>query len=472
MISSSKKCFLAILFTLCVSVVFAPVNAPLHAQNTQDILSEIADRFANRDFRAAIELFDGLDSAQAQLPEILIMRAVVLNAAGMTAQARTVANGIVAGQPNNIDAIMIIADSFALEGNDRERRLALERVLRIEPNNPRALVDLGKIALNASNLNLAARHFDQALAADPYNGEALVARAIVHRYSNQPADAERLLNRAVQRYPQWASPLQERARLYRSGGFVQDAVQDLRIAQRLEPHNQWVAVDLGMALISMNRRQEALTEFNRAVSLDPENFLALVHSAGLREEFGDFDGAIRDLQTLTRIRPDYFFGFESLGLIMMKQQRWAEARDAFMEAHRRAPPEFSFSYAMLASINLMRAGRPTDARPFLAQAMRNFPNGSMQHSMLRLFHNLNGDLDVARMVEREENLNLRASLLFFLASYYDITGSTLLANRHHLMVRDLNRSGIIEWRLNEFILEQRGFARPALGSPALDEDRG
>jgi hypothetical protein len=46
-------------------------------------------------------------------------------------------------------------------------------------------------------------------------------------------------------------------------------------------------------------------------------------------------------------------------------------------------------------------------------------------------------------------------MLYYLANYYDIRGNKSLADKYFLQVRDLNQKVSVEWRLNEWALEQR-----------------
>ena len=138
----------------------------------------------------------------------------------------------------------------------------------------------------------------------------------------------------------------------------------------------------------------------------------------------------------------------------MKNKEWALARDAFLEAYRQAPREFN--YALLAAVNWMRAGRQTDPRQFLAQVMRTAPRDSLDFVMLKLFHDLSGDADAAIRVETEANIYKRAQMVFYLAQFYDIRGNTRLAERYYLLVQELDAVGTIEWRLNEWILAEKG----------------
>jgi tetratricopeptide (TPR) repeat protein len=441
---------------LFVLILLIPGQVSLFAQdnNIEVILDEIARSLGRRDFSAALEQFNRLPPEEAGKTEIRLMRASILNSAGRPAEARQIANSIISTERDNTEALMILADAAAREGRDRDRRSFLERVIGINPNHARALNDLGNISLGNRNLRVAAGYFDRALAAEPNNGEALVGRAVVHRYSREPRNSELLLDRAITLYPDWARPYQERARLYKSGGFLSDALEDLTVAVRLEPDNYWMLVDRGLVYIDMNRKTEALADFNRAIEIDPDVFIAYVYSAGIKDELGDYAGAERDYARLGRLRPEYYFAHEGLGVIKMRNKQWAQARDAFLDAYRQAPTEIT--YAMLATINWMRAGRQTDPRQFLAQVLRTVPRDSLEYAMLRLYHDLSGDLDVALRVENEQNVNTKARMLFYLASYYDIRGNRNLANRYHLMMQELNAVPTIEWRINESILEERG----------------
>jgi len=424
---------------------------PAHAGNTEAVLTEVSRLMSQREFRAAIELFDEIDEDTV---EIRLIRASVMNSAGRTADARAIASAVVADDPNNVEALKILAASALVEGRDRDQRTFLERILRLEPGNVQAITELGYNSLRARSLRTSAGHFDRALAIDPDYPHALLGRAIVYRYSRNPRRAEQLLNQAIYQNPGWAAPYHERARLYRGAGFREDALNDLNEARRLDPNNHWISVDRAITLMELGLRQEALEELDHSIELSPNNFLAHVHRASLREAAGDLAGAAQDHQTVMRLRPDYFFAAEGLGVIRMKEGRHLEARDAFLAAHRQAPREFR--YALLAAANWMRGGQLADPRQFLSQVIRTAERDSPEWFLLRLYHDLAGDTDVIARIQREQNLDARAMMLFYLALYYDIRGHRNLANNFFTQVRELGRRGTVEWNLNEWILGQRG----------------
>ena len=421
---------------------------------TQAILTEVSQLMARRDYPAALELFDKINQSAIQTPEIQLLRASLLNSAGRPGDARAIAAGIATRDPRNIDALLVLAASAALEGKDREQRTYLERVVKIDPKNSKAYSDLGYIALRAQSLRTAAGHFDKALAADGEYREALVGRAIVYRYARDPKKSEQLFNKAIKLNPQWAMPLNERARLYKGAGFPEEALRDLNEAKRLDPESYWISVDRAATLIDLGRKQEALEELNRSVTLSPDNFLAYVYRAGIRDEFGDYNGAAQDYAVLMKIKPDYYFAAEGLGIIKMRNRQYVQARDAFLAAYKQAPKEYR--YALLAAINWMKAGQLGDPKQFLAQVLRTAPRDTADWYILKLYHDLSGDSDAAAKANQEPNLDAKSKMLFYIANYYDVRGSKILADNFFLQVRDMNRTGTIEYRINEWILEERG----------------
>jgi tetratricopeptide (TPR) repeat protein len=174
---------------------------------------------------------------------------------------------------------------------------------------------------------------------------------------------------------------------------------------------------------------------------------------------GDLDNAFRDYQALTRLNPEYYFGFEGLGMHLMRLSRWLEAKDAFVEAYRRAVKMGASSdesmYALLAAICWLRGGSRQEARPLLDEALRKENRDSLEYRILRLYRDWAGDLDIANRADSEKNPLVRSRMLFYLAWYYEIRGSKSLAEKLFIQVRDLEVKDIMEWRLNEWILNAR-----------------
>jgi tetratricopeptide (TPR) repeat protein len=169
---------------------------------------------------------------------------------------------------------------------------------------------------------------------------------------------------------------------------------------------------------------------------------------------GDYEGAEHDYTVMTKLRPDYYFAFEGLGILKMKKGLWLEARDNFIQAYNQAPTEAT--YALLASICWIRAERMNAPRQFLEQAIRKVKRDTLEWYMLRVYHDLAGDNDVAMRIDKETNPMTKSKMLYYLAMYYDLRGNVNLANRYFTGVWEMDMKMTLEWRLNEWIVEERG----------------
>ncbi|MDR1506713.1 MAG: tetratricopeptide repeat protein [Treponema sp.] len=426
-------------------------------QDTQGILRRIAELCEKGDYASALGLFDKIDAKDAATDNVMLLKASVYLSAGEADKAGDIAGRIVSRTPQNTQALLILSGVEQARGSEKEQKSILERILKIEPDNVQALVALGTIAASASAFRTAAAFYDKALAAEEGNGEALIGRAWVYRNEKDPKNAERLLNQAVSLYPDWVTPVHERARLYKAAGFPREALADMDKARAMDGGDYWIAFDRGDVLVDLNRKQEALEEFERAKKINPDYFLAYVYTSGIKDEFGDYDGAEKDYAILTKLNPDYYFAFEGLGMHLMRKGNWNGARDAFMEAYKRAR-EDSAAYGLLAAMNWMRGGKISDPRQFLEQVMAREERNSLEWYMLRLYHDLSGDNDIVMKLDSEKNGDIKARMLYYLANYYDIRGNRTLADKYFLLVRELDRKSIPEWRLNEWALESRGLA--------------
>jgi tetratricopeptide (TPR) repeat protein len=434
-----------------------PKPQPQPPAGTPAILQRIADKLAQGDFEGALGLFDTIPPEDAGKSGIRLLKASVLISGGRLNDARSLAGEVSAGEPENTQALMVLSAAEGAAGKEKEQKAFLERVLKLEPGHAQALVSMGNIAVRNNAFRTAAGYYDKALASEPDNGDALIGRAWVYRNNRDPKAAEQLLNQAVVLYPRWAVPIHERGRLYNAVGYPREALKDLDKAKALDGTSYWIACDRGEVLIDLNRKQEALEEFQRAIKLSPNHFLAYVYSAGIKDELGDYDGAENDYAILVKLNPDYYFGFEGLGIHLMRKGNWLAARDAFMEAYKRAKQD-EVNYGLLAALNWMRGGKIQDPKQFLEQVLRKAPRDSLEYWMLRLYHDLAGDADVAIRIDKEKNIANKARMLYYLANFYDIRGNKSLADRYFLQVRDLDYREIPEWRLNEWALEARGLA--------------
>ena len=451
----NKKIYLKGIFLLLICV---SVPAQNNENASEFILERINEHLLTSNYNDAIVLFDTIPAPERNSSYIRLIEASILISAGRNVEARRIIETINRAEPQNTDALFILSTIEGIEGRARQQQQALERILNIDPGNTQAIISLGNLHLSNRNVRQAASNFHQIIRQDPENLDALLGLGRTFRMNREFEQAELYLNRAVELHPEAADARVERARFNRGRGFLIMALDDLNDAIKLDPYDYWISTDRGILLVEMNRRGQALEEFNRAIGINPDIFLAYAYSAPLKDEFGDHDGAMRDYAALARLRPDYHYSLEGLGLHHMRREEWENARDVFMEAYGQAPNEHH--YALLAAIAWMRMGDITAPRTFLFQTQAKVTRDTLEWHMFRLFHdlanrNFASETDLLHRLEREQDEITRARMTFFMGKYYDVRGNISMANRQYLRVLDLNQMAIPEWRLNDWILTNR-----------------
>jgi tetratricopeptide (TPR) repeat protein len=433
------------------------------AETAESVLTRVAELLSASKFNEAIALFDTIPPPEKDSSGIKLLKASVLSSAGKYAEARAIAEAVAVAEPQNTEPLFVLASIEAVSGRQRQQQAALEKIIKLQPGNIEALIALGNVSLQSRAVKAAASYFDQVLVKDPRNAEALIGLSRAYRMNAEWDNAEFLLNELVKLYPDMVDARTERGRFYWGRGFMLQALADYDEAKRLAGNDYWIAIDRGNLLLEMNRRSQALEEFSRAIQINPAEYQAYAYSAGLKDDLGDIDGAERDYAILARLKPDYYFALEGLGLHKMKNEKWAEARDAFTEAYRQAPNEHY--YGLLAAINQMRSdNRPeslASARTYLAQIQTKVTRETLLWYMVRLFYdftsrNYLGESDMITRIDRTTDQTLKARMMFYMALYYEVRGSANTANMYYQLVGETKAQTIPEWRLNEWILADRG----------------
>jgi tetratricopeptide (TPR) repeat protein len=429
------------------------------AETAESVLIKVSEYLAVSKFNEAIALFDKIPSPEKEGSDILLLKASVLSSAGKYAEARAIAEGISAKEPQNTEPLFVLAAIEAVSGRQRQQQAALEKIIKIQPDNAEALVALGNVSLQTRAFRAAANYFDSVLRKDPRNADALIGLSRAYRMNTEWENAEILLNEVVKLYPDMVEARTERGRFYWGRGYLLQALNDYDAAVKLAGGDYWIAIDRGSLLLEMNRKPQALEDFKRAIEINPNEYRAYAYSAGLKDDLGDSSGAERDYAILARLKPDYYFALEGLGLHKMRNGNWAEARDAFMEAYRQAPDEHH--YGLLAAINQMRAENTASPRAFLAQIQAKVTRETLLWYMVRLFYDLTarnylGENDMVTRLDKTSDPTLKARMMFYMALYYDVRGNTNTANMYYQLVSETKAQTIPEWRLNEWILADRG----------------
>ncbi|MBL8445933.1 MAG: tetratricopeptide repeat protein [Zoogloeaceae bacterium] len=136
---------------------------------------------------------------------------------------------------------------------------------------------------------------------------------------------------------------------------------------RQEPRNVEALNGLAAIALRQGRLAEAEQGFQRALAIDPNDAVALAGITELRSR-GHADKAETPMRSLLAAQPQASPAYFALGNALAAQGRWAEAQQAYFDAHSRDPdnPDYLFNLA----VSLDRLHQVPLARRFYADALR------------------------------------------------------------------------------------------------------
>jgi len=282
-----------------------------------------------------------------------------------------------------------LAEELFENGRFDEAAEHYHQALHSSPNDPRALLGLGRLALQRGDLQeslgylkkstvsaptarvphalLAEVHFRMGkLAAadqekrtaaelpeeqywpDPYYDQATdlqftvdarIDRASRLLHQGKADETVRALSELIQEYPDAAAP---RAALGRVFIYLKDwpaAERALTEATERNKDHLKYQCDLGYVLMRQQRFSEAAECYRKAVSLKPGHALAHYFLAQCLMHSKDQGGAIEELRKAANCKPDFADAFRELGRLLAESGAKAEATAALEQAVQLAPED-------------------------------------------------------------------------------------------------------------------------------------
>ena len=221
-----------------------------------------------------------------------------------------------------------------------------------------------------------AEHFLQlALRDDPDNSEALYGLGSIYLAQNKTADARTTFERVIklpQRYPgTLPNAWNNLGLLSAREGHTDDAIQQFQQALQLDPDHFIALENLGNAYRQAKRWDDAKVTFQHALQLNPESPEANYAMGMVYAQTNDEDHAFEFLQKAIAEKPAYPEALNNLGVLYLRKNQAADAEKSFKEAIRVAP-SFEQSYFNLARLYAIE-GNNAGARQLLSELLQRHP---------------------------------------------------------------------------------------------------
>ncbi len=234
-------------------------------------------------------------------------------------------------------------------GQPREAERLCRTVLEAAPSDFAATQLLGVICFQESRTEEALEFFDRAARLRP-GFATLSNRGAALQMLNRPEDALASYDQALALEPFHAVLLYNRGRALQDLGRFEEALASYDAALAAAPNYAAALNNRGNVLRGLRRNQEALESYNRALALEPDNVETLYNRGNMRWQFfGDYAGAVRDLEKAAAINPGFDYVLGELLYLRLHGADWRDFESlrsriiAGVRAGRRMVQPFHFT---------------------------------------------------------------------------------------------------------------------------------
>ncbi len=151
-------------------------------------------------------------------------------------------------------------------------------------------------------------------------------------------------------------------------GKPEEAVQVLTAAMQMNPADEDVHYDLGMAFARLGKVDQAVQQYEEALRLFPDYVEAHNNLGNILMRSGRLDQAIEHFQAALKIMPDYASAHNNLGTALEQSGHTNEALVHFENAVKLNPDYWEAHFNVATSY--LQAGRLPEARSELKTVLR------------------------------------------------------------------------------------------------------
>ncbi len=278
--------------------------------------------------RAILVLFVLGSRTLAEQPSVERARKLVGN--GSTGGAIQMLRRVIAAEPGNADAHLLLGTTLALQGNRSESLQQLREAVRLRPDSAEAYRALGMALGRFVEIKAAREAFERAIELNPNVADAHADLSLILAQSGEWRLAREHLNRAIQiegNKPPAARFYYLRAGIAGEQNDLGAARADLERAVLLRPDFAVAWARLGAIRRALLDDAGSLSAFQRAVEIDPKDAKAQYWLGSEYLRSGQADPAIKHLRESLAFDPDNRAALYNLQLALRRAGRSAEAEE-------------------------------------------------------------------------------------------------------------------------------------------------
>lgn len=312
--------------------------------STETLLAEARDYQQKGDVKAAlIQLKNAVANSPENGEARLALGSLQMSGGDLAAAEKELARARALGVPAE-RVLPLLGKTLAQQGKFKE---VLELITPDAAGNSAPLLALrGDALLGSGKPDEAKQAYEAALAVNAGSGDALMGLARLSAVRGDRAAAVLYVDQAVAK----------------------------------DPTNPEVFIMQGGMLRSMNKPDEALAAYDKALALKPDHRGAHIEKAYIEIARGKFDAAKKEVEAAEKNAPGSLLAVYSRGLLEFSQGKYSAAKEALQKILKVAPEHYPS--ILLAGASELHLGGTQQAEQHLRKYLEAFPNNVYARKLL------------------------------------------------------------------------------------------
>ena len=288
------------------------------------------------------------------------------------------------------------------EGEPEKALAEFQQALALDPKNAEALLNIGSIHQGEGKTELAEHFVESALAVDPSSIGALAQLGEIRRDQGQLDEAIRLFGEALAIDDSQPFLYMGAGDVLQRAGRYDEAVQAFQHVLELEPDSFKARYNLGVTWTNMGRVEEAIAIYEQALELapkDPEAPAARNNLGAILLAQGETDGALAQFEAALRAAPQNLEARFNAAIVHLDRGRAVEGIELLEQAAELEPNHEQVNLRL--GLAYLDAGRGEDAYRCLLLVRRLHPENWRATLGLAVLHAGAEDRDQARALLEE-----------------------------------------------------------------------
>ncbi|MEO8938163.1 MAG: XrtA/PEP-CTERM system TPR-repeat protein PrsT [Burkholderiaceae bacterium] len=329
----------------------------------------------------ALSMLAGCDKLNLRSDADYLDRARTFEAKGNYSSAILEAKNALQRNPQNVEARLLLANSYIRVGNGVEAEIALKQALDAGADENTTKIAIGRaILLQGDFKRLLADLTVPAAASAAQAANILTIRGDAELEMGRFEDAGKSFADALAQSPDLHEALVGQARIALAARQYDNATALVQKVLDQSPSDLLALIVHGDIARARGGYDEAAATYQKVLSLDPNNLIALVNLTSLEIGAEHFDDAAKHIATIQKFPGAEVMGLYMLGFLDYRKHDFAAAREPIQKVLAVAPTHLPS--LVLAGVIEFALNSNEQAEKYLRQALAIAPNVTLARRTL------------------------------------------------------------------------------------------